>query len=585
MYKDISIKDIRPAAENYRRTFDEDTLAELITSVRSKGILQPILVRPLKKPRGKFEIVAGHRRHTAALAAGLAQMPCMVRELSDEEALEVQVIENSQREDPNPMDEAHGFKRLIEMGKHTTETLAEKIGHSTKYVLSRMRLLNLSEEAQEAVATGEVSLGHAVLMTRLKNPVDQKRLLEMVLMSTGLTVKEAAGRLCQFSRDLSEAEFDTGACKECPGRARNQTDLFPELKGGKDECMDAECFYDKRLAHWGGWLDEKRKEGFRIITDGKAVPIGRSDGAVKIGTEKTNWQITVPPRYDEDCAECRERHAFYLHEKSYGGGYREIEHGELCLNPECLDRMRRAEAGDGETGAGNPVGERDEGLGDWQKERLARALIARSLRDRLDDRLGNPRLNILQRVALFAMFLALDDYGLDNEAEKAFFEEFLPEFEETEDVDMYDRETVFRVLGEIPAERLDDAIRSLAMAYVHGDLPLTAMVIGKEAADLGASVAVDEEYLKEFEGRDLRGLVAELWPEEDARPMVLRELDGMEDEAIRDMILAQGDALTGRLPAAARGLLTPEEVETPFDECEGCGEEKEDCACEGGGEA
>ncbi len=164
MFEIVQIKKIIPAKNNYRKTFDIKAMEELTASVKAKGVLQPILVRPNGK-KGHYEIVAGHRRFSAAEAAGLKEIPVMVKELSDEEALEVQVIENSQREDPNPMDEAWGFKSLLDMGKHTPETLAVKIGRSLKYILGRIRLTGLDKAVQEKIASGEVSTGHAMLFT------------------------------------------------------------------------------------------------------------------------------------------------------------------------------------------------------------------------------------------------------------------------------------------------------------------------------------------------------------------------------------------------------------------------------------
>ena len=140
MYKELSLNKIKASKENYRSAISEGPLEDLTASVKAKGILQPILVRPMN---GKYEIVAGHRRYLAAQAAGLETIPATVREFDDQEALEIQVIENSQREDPNPMDEARGFQRLVEMGNHTPDTLAEKLGRNVAYVYSRVKLLDI----------------------------------------------------------------------------------------------------------------------------------------------------------------------------------------------------------------------------------------------------------------------------------------------------------------------------------------------------------------------------------------------------------------------------------------------------------
>src|SRR3989304_6388820 len=116
-FQEIPTRKLGPS--NYPRHYDESALKEMTESVRAKAVIEPIVCRPLNgKQKGKYEIVAGHRRHHAAAAAGLKVMPAMVRSLSDEEALEIQIIENAQREDPNPIDQARGDKLLPERGKH-----------------------------------------------------------------------------------------------------------------------------------------------------------------------------------------------------------------------------------------------------------------------------------------------------------------------------------------------------------------------------------------------------------------------------------------------------------------------------------
>lgn len=160
-----------PSKTNPRHTFDQAKLAELTESVRRHGVLQPILVRP--KGAG-FELVAGERRYRAAKAAGLAEVPASVRELSDVAVLELQVIENLQREDIHPLEEAQGYRRLLETKEYTVARIAERIGRSAVYVYDRVKLLKLTKEAQALFMDGKITAGHAVILARLK-PADQKR--------------------------------------------------------------------------------------------------------------------------------------------------------------------------------------------------------------------------------------------------------------------------------------------------------------------------------------------------------------------------------------------------------------------------
>ena len=151
-----------------RRRFDAAAMDELIASVRERGVLQPILVRPVGTDDGrrKYEIVAGERRWRAAATAQLHDMPVVIRDLDDAAAFEIALVENIQRADLNPIEEAEGFRRLMDDHGHTQEGLAAIVGKSRSHVANLLRLLDLSPEVRDLVANGDLSLGHAkALMT------------------------------------------------------------------------------------------------------------------------------------------------------------------------------------------------------------------------------------------------------------------------------------------------------------------------------------------------------------------------------------------------------------------------------------
>ena len=153
-FQDISLSRIQESKTNPRRTFDETKLAELAGNIRQHGVLQPILVRPLPGGEdGFFELVAGARRYRASQLAKRETIPATVRELTDTECLELQLIENLQRADVHELDEARGYAGLMQLqpNTYTVETLAEKIGRSEKYVYARLRLTHLVEEIQQEI--------------------------------------------------------------------------------------------------------------------------------------------------------------------------------------------------------------------------------------------------------------------------------------------------------------------------------------------------------------------------------------------------------------------------------------------------
>lgn len=175
--RSIPIGQLHDHPQNPRRSFDELKLAELTESVREKGILNPLLVRP---NADGFEILAGARRFRAAKMAGLDAVPAIVRELDDAAALEVVVVDNLQRDDLHPFEEAEGYAALMKAAGYDVDAIAQKISKSAKYVYDRVKLLQLIPELRTVFLDGEISAGHAILLARLQ-PSDQKR----ALSSTG----------------------------------------------------------------------------------------------------------------------------------------------------------------------------------------------------------------------------------------------------------------------------------------------------------------------------------------------------------------------------------------------------------------
>ncbi|MCI4662627.1 MAG: ParB/RepB/Spo0J family partition protein [Neomegalonema sp.] len=157
----LAIELVIPNPDQPRRYFDEEELNDLAASIKDKGIIQPIIVRPSKNRAGEFEIIAGERRWRASQRARLHEIPVIVREFDDTEALEIAIIENVQRADLNAMEEAAGYRQLVEKYSYTQETLSKSIGKSRSHIANIMRLLNLPNSVQELVRSGALSGGHA----------------------------------------------------------------------------------------------------------------------------------------------------------------------------------------------------------------------------------------------------------------------------------------------------------------------------------------------------------------------------------------------------------------------------------------
>jgi ParB family chromosome partitioning protein len=185
----LAIGWIQPGPFQPRRNFDDEALKELAESVRARGILQPLLVRPVKGLQNRYEIIAGERRWRAAQMASLHEIPVVIRELADSEALEFGLIENVQRQDLSPLEEAEGYKRLMEEFLHTQEVLAKIVGKSRSHISNLVRLVDLPLGVKQMIDNGELSAGHARVLVTAKDPLT----LAIRIVREGLNVRQAEG--------------------------------------------------------------------------------------------------------------------------------------------------------------------------------------------------------------------------------------------------------------------------------------------------------------------------------------------------------------------------------------------------------
>ena len=183
----IPISKLRANPLQPRRLFNKESINELAASIKSKGLVQPILVRPSEKNPGDYEIIAGERRWRAAQIAQLHEMPAVIKNLNDVESLEIAIIENVQRSDLTVIEEAAGYKKLIEFYGHTQEQLSEIVGKSRSHVANIMRLLTLPQSIQDMITEGKIYSGHA---RAIMNSAFPEKLAEKIV-SENLSVREA----------------------------------------------------------------------------------------------------------------------------------------------------------------------------------------------------------------------------------------------------------------------------------------------------------------------------------------------------------------------------------------------------------
>jgi len=276
-YRNVSLAVLNESKTNPRRIFEDAALKELAESIRTQGVLSPLLVRPLTE--NGFEIIAGARRYRAAQIAEAATVPIRIVNMNDAQALEAQLVENLIRADVHPMEEAQGFKALLDLEDPTysIEQIAAKTGKQPAFVAARLKLIDLVPAAVEAFYRDEIGVGHALLLAKLPADQQEHALSACFREDWGASSDRKAKRILLPVRSLQfwieqnvllllkDAPFDkrdahlvaiAGSCVDCPKRTGHNKLLFSDL-GKQDACTDPSCYQAKVGAHVAKQIEAK----------------------------------------------------------------------------------------------------------------------------------------------------------------------------------------------------------------------------------------------------------------------------------------------------------------------------------------
>jgi len=350
-YRELPLALLNESKTNPRRVFDDVSLRELAASIRSQGVLSPLLVRPLTE--NGFEIVAGARRYRAAQMAEAVTVPVRIKQMSDAEVLEAQLVENLIRAEIHPMEEAEGFARLLalEEPKYSIEQIAARVGKSPVFVVSRLKLVDLVPAAVDAFYANEIGVGHALLLAKL--PADQQ---EQALAACFKEAYNSGGvtptrillpvRNLQFWIEtnvlliLKDAPFDkrdaqliptAGSCADCPKRTGHNKLLFGDDLGKQgDQCTDPRCYNAELAAHVAKTVAAKpnlvqistayggQKEGSQVLPRNKYTAIRDDKPTKKEDAQRPEFKVC---KYAADAI---------ITEGSDIGTIRKV-----CTNPDC----------------------------------------------------------------------------------------------------------------------------------------------------------------------------------------------------------------------------------------------------------
>jgi ParB family chromosome partitioning protein len=358
-YRELPLALLNESRTNPRRVFDDVSLRELAASIRSQGVLSPLLVRPLTE--NGFEIVAGARRYRAAQMAESVTVPVRIKQMSDAEVLEAQLVENLIRAEIHPMEEAEGFARLLalEEPKYSIEQISAKVGKQPSFVAARLKLVDLVPAAVDAFYANEIGVGHALLLAKL--PADQQ---EQALAACFKEAYNSGGatptrillpvRNLQFWIEsnvlliLKDAPFDkrdaqlvstAGSCADCPKRTGHNKLLFGDDLGKQgDQCTDPRCYNAKLAAHVAKAVATKpslvqistayggQKEGSPVLPRNKYTAIRDDKPQKKEDAQRPEFKVC---KYAADAIITEGSDIGTIH--------------KVCANPECPIHHARKE--------------------------------------------------------------------------------------------------------------------------------------------------------------------------------------------------------------------------------------------------
>ena len=349
-YRNVSLSLLNESKTNPRRSFEAIALKELADSIRTQGVLSPLLVRPLTE--NGFEIIAGARRYRAAQMAEIPTVPVRIVHLSDAGALEAQLVENLIRSEIHPMEEAQGFRSLLDLDepKYSIEQIAAKVGKSPVFVASRLKLTDLVPAAVDAFYAGEIGVGHALLLAKL--PADQQQQALSACFKEVYNGSQKPARILlpvrnlQFWIDsnillvLKDAPFDkrdaqlvpaAGSCADCPKRTGHNKLLFGDDLGRQgDRCTDPTCYQSKVAAHVAKTIVAKpnlvqistaygqQQEGSRVLPRNKYVAISDDKPKSKEQAQRPEYKT------------CK-----YTTEAIIAEGNEKGEMHKVCAHPDC----------------------------------------------------------------------------------------------------------------------------------------------------------------------------------------------------------------------------------------------------------
>lgn len=535
----VRLDDIVPG-NNPRRYFDPQEMTELTESVRSKGVLQPVLVRP--RAGGGFELIAGERRFRAATSVGLSVIPAMIREVSDLEAEEMGLIENTIRADMSPTEEARSAARLLELyGGNRDEVLARLGGWTPSKLDRRLALRNCTEEVCTALDERKILLGHAELLAAV--PKDKQNNTLDKILTHNLPVGYVKEALAKIAQKLTAATFDTEGCLTCSFNSSRQSVLFSQaLDNG--HCTNGKCFEEKNHAHVERLREELTKEYPMVVV----IETGSSDTGVRV---LPDGPLGVG---SEQAVVCRGCGKFGATVSALPGHIGETER-EVCFDPSChQSKVAEQIKIGGEKKKGNGKAET---AGNSKSKASVKGSGSKTAASHISSRVEEYRVKVWRKIAeaeasasregslslLIALSLLHRTGKIDLPAKN----------ELGMDMDTTSLAVLARAAQAVPGEKRDQAIQVLIGSSMR-NLEKSDLVSAMEylEVDLGKYWKVDKEYLSLLTKSEIEAVATEIGLKEQMGESFTAAMGKKKEESIDLLLSAQGFDFNGKIPGVMR---------------------------------
>jgi len=470
----------------------------------------------------RYELIAGERRLRAAKALELETVPVSFYDGDETDIEEVKLIENMHRKDLNPIEEAKAFQQYIDVTKAGIETLAQKISKPKLYVEKRLVLLTLSDEIQAAISTGKISMGHGLVIARLKTQAEQKKLLKEII-NDKLSVNHAEREIKRMDStvSLSDAVFNKSDCKGCQHNGGEQSMLFDTGSEIKGLCLNKKCFHTKTLQYIKDETKKLKGKGINILTEKQLNKIQQKESVDTYHSDYKDIKKRLSKEPDVFAVVFEER---------YGG---KIEQSIYCINPRKRN-PKKANVPDEKVKSQNAIDRLNNKVSEFKRE----FLIGKT------QELMKPSTKEAKAMTLFALLKEGNDWN--DKRKMKITEQIIEEAQlECEEFGLALSFPKILALDESEIDRLISKASGLWVKHLHDELPKASVTFG---VNLTEHFIITEEYLKPYTKSALIDLAKEIKLDKHLKDNGIDKWDKAKRPEVVGYFLNEGFDLKGKVP-------------------------------------